>query len=100
MDQITAEQIVASIQSGGIYVLLINLTAFLSGLIYHVVKRCKQNNISFIQYWRGHPIRSSMSVGALVATFIGLAATASPIYTFFISGYATNSIVNKTPVKK
>jgi len=72
-----------------------------SGVIVHYIKKCKRDDISFIEYWTSHIDASISSIALGLVAFI-TTLTNEPnasILTYFGIGYAIDSMINKAKGK-
>lgn len=100
MDSFTSAEIVGMFTNGSWIETLLNLGVFIAGLITHVYKKMKNEDITFKQYWKNNGYRSAASIGTLVTTFLGMAVMGDvSLFNYFSVAYMSDSLVNKAPKK-
>lgn len=97
LETITADKIIEAINMENYTVILINLVAYVSGLLLHVLHKMQKDKVTFIQYWQVHRTNSIASIIALTATFIAMVIMSpdAPLYAYFTTAYMGDSFINK-----
>lgn len=99
-ENLTAEQLLQNLTNGDYTVILLNLAAFVAGLVMHVWHKMRSEAISFQDYWTKYGVNSWASVIALVTTFASMVMLApdAPLYAYFSMAYMGDALLNKPPV--
>lgn len=103
LENLTAEQLLNFDFGGGdMKVTLLNLLAFLLGVLLNSFREMKKENIGFVDYWTKHGLNSMSSIGALLATFFSMMTMApgAPLYAYFSMAFMGDALLNKPPVKE
>lgn len=79
--------------------MLVNLAAFIIGLILHICKKCYIEEISARKYLISEIGRTTLSGLGLISAFVSVNAIypGAGLLIYLLSGYSIDSLLNKAP---